>query len=275
MSSFHVILLVFTVATALLLIFLHFKYINKKYLVFSSVGDRSNINTWISDIKIKNFDIVIYYYGDKELPKFHANLSIIRKGLKFENFHHYLMNNDVSKYDAIWVADDDIIIDTKSINHMFELFSEYKLWLAQPSFDKDSIAPHIVTKHNPECILRYTNFVENNAVIFSPAIIPILKDSFEHAGTGFGIDFVWPSLLNYPDNKIAVIDIVTCNHTKAEHSELDKVVPRHLHKLQGAELLKRYKLIPDDWKPTEQNPWPNPHAPNEYSKIMASNKLTS
>ena len=49
-----------------------------------------------------------------------------RKGLKFDNFHHFLTHNDVSKYDAIWVVDDDIIIDTGSINQMFQIFSEYK-----------------------------------------------------------------------------------------------------------------------------------------------------
>ena len=268
MNLFNITLLIIATLTALLLIIFYINRHKKKYLIFSSVGDRNNVQTWISGPSKKNFDLIIYYYGNKEKPIFDANLLVKRKGLKFDNFHHFLAHNNTSKYDAIWVVDDDIIMDTASINRMFQIFLEYKLRLAQPSFDKDSLVPHAVTRNNPNCILRYTNFVENNVAIFSSDVIPLLKNSFKDARTGFGVDFVWPAILNYPTNEIAVIDEVSCYHPITDYSSLDEVVPRHLHKLQGAELLIKYGLLASDWQPTEHNPWPNPYVPREYSRVV-------
>lgn len=271
MDLFSIILLIFAALMVLLIIALYLKNYkghNTKYLVFSSVGDRNNIQTWISDPSKKDFDLTIYYFGEEESPVFDADLVVKRKGLKFDNFHHFLNHNDISQYESIWVVDDDIIMDTASINRMFQIFLEYKLRLAQPSFDNESHVPHAVTRNNPNCILRYTNFVENNVAIFSSDVIPLLKNSFKDAKTGFGVDFVWPAILNYPTNEIAVIDEVSCCHPITDYSSLDEVVPRHLHKLQGTELLIKYGLLASDWQPTEHNPWPNPYVPREYSRVV-------
>ena len=254
----------------LLIIALYFKNHkghNTKYLVFSSVGDKNNVQTWISEPGKKNFDLVIYYYGEKEKPAFDAELIVKRKGLKLDNFYHFLNQQDIEKYESIWLVDDDIIMNTSSINRMFQIFSEYKLWLAQPSYDKGSLAPHIATRNDPSCILRYTNFVEVGAPIFSTEIISKLKDSFTNSGTGFGLDYIWPSLLGYPTDKIAVIDEITCQHPDTGYSALDEIMPRSLHKLQGAELLIKYGLLQNDWRPTDLNPWPKPYQLKEYSRV--------
>ena len=96
-----------------------------KYLVFSSAGDRHNIETWVACSSERNFDLVIYYYGDNDCPAVEADLIVKRKGLKFENFSHFLEHNDIGQYRSIWVVDDDIIMDTSSINQMFRIFHEY------------------------------------------------------------------------------------------------------------------------------------------------------
>jgi hypothetical protein len=225
------------------------------------------VHTWVSNPREKNFKLVIYYYGEKDIPDFSADLVIKRKGLKFENFHHFLQTHNINNYDSIWVVDDDIIMNTRSINRMFEIFKQYNLWIAQPSFDKQSIANHDVIKNNPECILRYTNFIENGVALFSTSILPRLKNSFRDARTGFGAEFVWNHILNYPKDKIAVIDAVTCCHPDKGFSALDQAVPRELHRLQGAEFLKEYGVIAQEWEPTESNPWPNPYVGGEYSRI--------
>ena len=131
-----------------------------------------------------------------------------------------------------------------------------------PSLGYESFVPFWITRNQPNSILRYTNFIENNTVVISTEIIPLLKGSFKHAGTGFGIDYVWTELLGYPKNRIAVIDEVKCCHPVTEYSALDKVVPRHLHRLQGAKLLSKYGLLASDWKPTKSDPWPKPFESN-------------
>jgi len=258
MTTFSIILLVFSTLTVLLFFILYFTYHrqnNPKHLVFSSVGDRNSVQTWISDPSKKNFDLAIYYYGEKDKPEFDAELIVKRKGLKFDNFYHYLKHNEISQYESIWVVDDDIVIDTTSINKMFFLFSKYKLWLAQPSFIDGSSISWDITKKNPDRILRFTNFAENGVAIFSKHILPKLDETFKDARTGFGIDLIWPYLLGYPKNKIAIIDAVSCSHPKGNESSLDKVIPRELHLTQGVELLKYYGLLPSDCNPSQIKTW--------------------
>lgn len=256
-------------------IHLYHKKQRTKYLVFSSVGDRNNIQSWTSGPDKKNFDLVVYYFGEQDDPEFDADLLVKRKGLKFENFYHFLNNNDINQYESIWVADDDIIMDTASINKMFSLFSKYKLWLAQPSFSEGSRISWDITRSNPDCILRYTNFVENGVTIYSRKILPKLLKTFKDARTGFGVDLIWPTLLGHPKDKIAIIDAVSCHHPKSNHSSLDSVVPREQHLTQGVELLNDYGLLSSDCDPLQCNTWDRlyeqlPHDVREfreYSKI--------
>ena len=258
MDLFNIILLIFAALMILLILALYLKshkVYNTKHLVFSSVGDRNNVRTWTSDPSKKNFDLVIYYFGEEENPVFDADLVVKRKGLKFDNFHHFLNHNDISQYESIWVVDDDIIMDTASINKMFFLFSKYKLWLAQPSFSEGSRISWGITRKNPDCILRFTNFVECGAPIFSREILPQLIKTFKDARTGFGVDLIWPTLLGFPKNKIAIIDTVTCHHPKNVHSSIDEVVPRQLHLTQGVELLNDYGLLSTDCNPLQCNTW--------------------
>ena len=198
-------LIIFGSLTFLVLFAIYYRFIKKrhnKYLVFSSVGDVNSVFTWLSDFDDKLFDLVVYYYGDKDPPAVNADKLVRRKGLKLENFHHFLSNNDISRYDAIWLADDDIVIDTNSINKLFELFSQYNLYLAQPSYTNDSFTPwRDVAVNDPGCILRYTNFVEVGVPVFSTKIIPKLFESFKGAGTGYGLDYIWPFLLGFPKDE--------------------------------------------------------------------------
>lgn len=220
----------------------------RKYLVFSSIGDNSEINSWLSHPKKRIFDVVLYYYGDNEPPSIDVEQIEIQKGLKFQNFVHFLGKNDISIYDAIWVVDDDMIMETKSINKMFKIFSRFALLLAQPSFSEIGHVTWPITRNDPKCVLRYTNFVECNACIFSTKVVPLFLETFEDAGTGYGVDFIWPNLLGYSTDKIAVIDATKCEHRLSEFSELDQVVPRRLHSIQGRKLLQKYNLVPKDYR---------------------------
>lgn len=267
MELLSLAILILVTLTTLFVAFIYLKNHNKKYLVFSSVGDTNNVQSWISNPSKKDFDLIIYYYGDKEAPDFDANLIVKRKGLKLDNFYHFLNHHSIESYQSIWLVDDDIIINTESINRMFKIFSEYNLWMAQPSFDKHSQISHAITMNNPSCILRYTNFVEVGVPIFSTKTIPLLMESFNDASTGYGLDYVWTSLLDYPTDKIAIIDAVTCQHPDTGYSALDQIMPRSVHAIQGEDLLKKYALLPSDWQPTEGSPWPTPFTIKEYSCI--------
>jgi hypothetical protein len=232
-----------------------------KYLVFSSVGDTNCIHHWLADSSHRNFDLITYYYGDDPDFSPDSNLLISRKGLKYENFYHCVHNINLSNYEAVWVVDDDIVMQTHAINRMFARFSQFNLLLAQPSFCADSRVSWQITRQDPTCTIRYTNFVENGVAIFSRDVLEVLKPTFKVARTGWGIDLIWPKLMGFPARKIAVIDDVCCVHPSDAPSSLNRVIPRHLHRYSGIELLKRYDIVPKDLPPSAN--W------NEVSQNLA------
>lgn len=239
---------------------------SRDYLVFSSVGDHHNLK-WLNNNDKRNFDLVCYYYGDQEISDIKADQVINRKGLKFENFVHFENTTNLKKYKAIWIVDDDMIMNVKSVNKMFRIFINRNLCLAQPSFIKGGKVPFRITLNQPGNTLRYTNFVENNCAIFSTSVLDLFMQSFKDAGTGFGVDFIWPMLLGFPRKKIAIIDGVSCYHPITEDSELDKIVPRKQHKIQGIKLLMKYNLLPPTTATVTEKDWKLPFRIEEYDSI--------
>lgn len=242
----------------------------RKYLLFSSIGDRNSVHFWMSLPQERIFDVVLYYYGDKQPLSVDVEHIEIRKGMKFQNFVHFLDNNEITTYDAIWVVDDDMRMKTKSINRMFTIFSKYDLLLAQPSFSEKGYIAWPITRHDPKCVLRYTNFIENNACVIATEVIPLFMETFKDAGTGFGVDFIWPKLLGYPIDKIAVIDASKCKHRISKSSELDQLVPRKLHRDQGIQLLKKYGLLAKDFKRGDYMPFWKNFPPMIHSEVHKS-----
>ena len=239
-----------------------------KNLVFSSVGDQNNVKSWLSAPERKEFDLAIHYFGEQE-PALDADYLVRRPGLKFPNFHEFVSAGGLQGYDAVWVADDDIIMDTESINQLFRIFSDHGLLMAQPSFDARSRRPWPHTFTNPEFVLRHTNFVENGVVLFSTAIIEQFLTTFRDAGTGFGVDFIWPSLLGFPRDRIAIIDAVSCIHPNDGYSSLNERVPRPLHMVQGTNLLISYGLLPMGTDGSQGN-FTHPYAVEVFGGVKRS-----
>ena len=219
----------------------------RDYLLFSSVGDRESskkaVNMWLENSD-RNYDTVFYYY--KKLPEnCGADHCEYKKGFKFENFAHYASKNNLSKYKAIWIVDDDIQMRTKDINKMFEIFKKYKLDLGMPAFSIDSQTPWIdITNQKYGNILHYTNFIENGVAIFSQKGLKICLPTFQNAKTGWGLDFIWANLLN--NKNIGVIDSVSCFHP--EHiSDLDQIIVRNDHTINGYKLMGEWSV--EQFKP--------------------------
>ena len=214
----------------------------RKYLLFSSVGkrDKSGVPFWTKS-ENRNYDISLYYY-DYSKPKNCKDYCINQRGTKFINFYHYYMNNDISQYDVFWIVDDDIQIETKDINSLFELFTKYKLDVAQPSFDKESFISHNITQQQPENVLRYTNFVEVGVFMLSKKAIKKCIDAFNKTNHGMYLDYLVCKLNNNGRN-IAIIDEIPCHHPKQERV-ITKV--RNFIKQidDGNSLLNEYNIRP-------------------------------
>lgn len=211
-------------------------------LVLASVGDGSRHPRWLKGEPA--FDLWLVYYGDSP-GRYEGQAARVwdRKGGKWHNLAWLLEQEEVERYQAVFLPDDDLELDSRAINRLFDRAAQYELALAQPAFTWDSLARWGITLVRPWMMLRYTNFVENGAVLFSREALAACRHTFKESLTGFGLDLLWPLLLGYPQRRVAVVDDVPCRHPQRP-SELDKLVPREDHRLEGGRLLQGRSLRP-------------------------------
>lgn len=186
--------------------------LNKKNLVISTVGDNSLHRNW--NTKDADFDVCLIYFGENEGYFGESKYYKKEKGYKYHLLQNYLNENPwFTKYDYIWLPDDDIFMETNDVNKLFKFMSDYDLWLSQPS-----IIGHYgvkITLHQMGSLIRFTNWVEIMCPCFSSKALNICKQSFKENNTGWSIETIWNSLLGHPKDKIAIIDDVIAIHTRA------------------------------------------------------------
>ena len=210
-----------------------------KYLVISAVGDGSLHPEWIAGNPA--FDLCLLYYGDDDAvadafathtPYFHR-----AKGMKYHLLQSFIDNNldFVQRYGYIWLPDNDVSISTDNINRLFRIAEEIGLLLCQPAMT--GYISHPITRPAP-AFLRYTNFVEVLAPLMSLETLLMLKNTFQLNHSGWGYDYLWPYLLGYPKDKIAIIDAVQMRHTNPVGTDYSRL-PKHPKK-EMKELMKAY-----------------------------------
>ena len=187
----------------------------KKNLIIAPAGDNSLHKKWISDNQ--SFDLVLLYYSnsDEKFEEYKKDCMIIEKK-KLEKWHlmsHFIKNNLdlIKKYETIWFPDDDLDTNCDDINKLFEIHKKYNLLLSQPSVD--GYVSYDIERKVENSILRFTNFVEIFCPMMSLPCLMLLLNTLGINESGWGMDYLWPKLLGYPKDKIAIIDLVTVKHT--------------------------------------------------------------
>ncbi|ABV85935.1 hypothetical protein [Shewanella pealeana] len=200
----------------------------KRFLVIARVGDNSLHTYWLENAA-PSFDLFLSYFGDKP-NHYQAEATYYEqvKGGKWPIIHKLIEANWelISQYDAVWLPDDDIMTDAKTINKMFNLFDGFDLALAQPALTMDSYFSHSSLLRQPSSVLRYSNFVEVMVPVLSASALVTLKESFGQSPSGWGLDALWPHLIGNTDFKsIAVIDATPVIHTRPVGGELYRLNP--------------------------------------------------
>ena len=199
-----------------------------KNLIIARVGDNSLHPEWIKD-KNKDFDLFLSYFGNSP-QKYIEDADYYEqvKGGKWPELSRIISENEdiIFHYDAIWMPDDDILMNTDSINRMFALFKGFDLELAQPALSLDSYYSHpnlLTVEHS---IIRYCNFVEVMAPIFSKKCLKKISHTLSESPSGWGLDLLWPSLIKEESNRnIGIIDAAPMIHTRPIGGELYKKNP--------------------------------------------------
>lgn len=185
---------------------------SSKNLVFTSAGDRSSIAHWLEGSH--DFDLWVCYYGDGQTDYTStADYYVRRKGGKFPNlkFCFDTWRSIFSQYDAIMVADDDIIISGKELTGLFRVREEFDLYVMQPAFDLRGKISHRITREQSFSRLRYTNFVEVTCPLFRADKLFEFLAVYDPDLVCWGVDWWFSEIVGKgTQQRIAIVDEISC-----------------------------------------------------------------
>lgn len=186
-------------------------------LVIVRGGDSSLHERWLSPDTDRNFALAISYYGDHpERWRGGADRFAEQKGPKWVPLADFVDDNWdwVKQFDFIALPDDDLGATATDWNRLFAAVREFELDLAQPSLHYDSHWTHQITARRHAFRLRYTNFVEVMTPVFSRWALERCLPTFRMSPSGFGLDLVWPAILQRSGRQLGIVDEVSFEHTR-------------------------------------------------------------
>ncbi len=200
--------------------------INRRNVLVAPVGDDWSASVWMDRPNAASFDIIALYFGDNATYACPLCAAVVHlKGPKWRLFLEFsestLWSTLSSQYDYIMLPDDDLHMNTCSINKVFSTMRLYDLLMAQPSVchARGSATWRPELHQIPTYLLRYTTFVEVMAPTFRMDFYQsVICATFSKYWTyvGWGLDSIWPALVHYPQDRIAVIDAVCMRHVPTQ-----------------------------------------------------------
>ncbi len=185
----------------------------RRNLIISPIGDTSVHASWLSQPELRSFDLFLIYYGQREdFGRAEATHYLRRKGFKWELIDHVCREHAdlLDRYENIWCPDNDIRVDTRGANQLFELFERYSLKLAQPAIAAGEVS-YETLRQRPAVVLRYSPYVEVMCPLFTRDALGRCQPTFLECRSGWGLDWVWPRY--FDPHEIGIIDAVGVEHT--------------------------------------------------------------
>jgi hypothetical protein len=204
---------------------------SRRNLVIARVGRRSLHQTWVEPEDERSWDLYLSPFQDIAPPQAPGvTIGEVITGPKWTGLRRLL--NEWSgwrEYDHIWLPDDDILTNPAAITAMFAAASELKFRLFAPALQEGSHYAHYITMRNRNFFARRVGFVEIMVPGFRRETLEQLLPTLDLSttGWGWGLDALWPKLLEYRD--LGIIDAVPMLHTRAVGAFRDPELNRLVH----------------------------------------------
>ncbi len=233
-------------------------------LVLARVGRNSLHHCWLDRGREREWDLHLLPYQEIA-PQEDCDVAPVIAGPKWSGIRELLNRWDGwREYDYVWLPDDDIYADQDTISRMFEVARAVGLDLFAPALHETSHYAHFSTMQNKRFPGgRWVGFVEIMVPGFRTAVLERLLSTLDltETGWGWGLDSLWPKLLDYEN--VGIIDATPVIHTRpvgqmrdAElatrvHAESDRILAdndcRQMHTTFAAfgTDLRRLDLSPD------------------------------
>jgi hypothetical protein len=187
----------------------------KPYLALFRAGPKSLHPHAVARLAEQNFDYALSWFGDA--PPAHADGAAFVhqvKGAKWPGLEATLLAHwdTIQQYRYVWLPDDDLLCVPEDVSRMFLVCDELRLELAQPALTRDSYSSHLIVMQHPQFQLRFTNFVEIMAPVFSIEMLQRVFQTLAGQISGYGLDTLWPRFTKV--GKMAIIDDTPVKHTR-------------------------------------------------------------
>jgi len=188
-----------------------------RHLVIVRAGDSSLHDAWLTPEEDRDFCLAVSFYGKApERWVAGADRFVEAKGPKWVPLADFIDDNWewVSGFDYIALPDDDLNATATDWKTLFRTMRELDLDLAQPSLDYKSYWTHQITARRPAYRARITNFVEVMTPAFSRWALELLLPTFRLSPSGFGLDVVWPVIMQEAGKRLGIVDEISFQHTR-------------------------------------------------------------
>jgi hypothetical protein len=188
----------------------------RRHLVIARVGRNSLHPRWLEGEARRTWDLHLCPFEPLAAEALaHCTTSEVIPGPKWAGLREHLNAwNGWRNYDYIWLPDDDVLTTAANLNRFFATASALQWQLCAPALHPDSYYAHYSTMRNRNCAARRMGFVEIMVPCFSRAALERLLPTLalSTTGWGWGLDSVWPKLLDY--QQMGVIDDTPVLHTR-------------------------------------------------------------
>lgn len=188
----------------------------RRHLVIARVGSRSLHPFWMDPGKERSWDLYLCPFQKlTDTAGSDCTVGDVIVGPKWTGLRTLLESwNGWKDYEYIWLPDDDIFTNQDDIEAMFRLGEALQFSLFAPALQENSYYAHYITMRNQNFFARRVGFVEIMVPCFKrdtlEALLPTL--ALTTTGWGWGLDSVWPKLLNYEG--LGILDGVSVLHTR-------------------------------------------------------------
>jgi hypothetical protein len=123
------------------------------------------------------------------------------------------MTRDAGRFDWVLIIDDDVELPEDWLDRFLALAERYDFALCQPARTEDSYIDHGIVMRMPGLSARRTRFVEIGPVVaIRRDAMPLLMPFGDEAGMGWGLDLLWPGLLELAGLRMGIIDATPIAH---------------------------------------------------------------
>nr|WP_194300808.1 hypothetical protein [Acetobacter oeni] len=147
---------------------------------------------------------------------------------------------DARDFDWVIIADDDIELAEDTIDRLLGYARKYDLALCQPARTPDSFTDHPIVQVLPGVIARRTRFVEIGPLVcIRRDAVKLLLPFSNDFRMGWGLDFIWPVIIENAGLRMGIVDDVTMAHrlrrpaqhysSSEAHEEMHCLLARHPH----------------------------------------------